>query len=430
MPDVPAADNGLAQPDDGSITEALGLPPTPFYQPIVSVPEGATVGYEALARWPSLGYPDPQLVFEVASSEPAILAELDQRCITGALDTFLQSGRGAGALLFVNTHPSCDFPSEAVDARAERLTERRLRLVFELTERHLLDRPPTLMKKIDAIRQRGWAIAFDDVGADSAALPLLDVVAPEVIKLDMRLVQSVPGVSASQVMPAVLKYREGTEAVIVAEGVETSSQYNRALAWGATLAQGHRFGPPVPLSTLPLMLWSDFEVPAHQRVRPPRARNSPFNVLFAAGAKPQPAALSTIQSLARHIRIIATLPENPSIVLVVLPDDDLVRVNQTALLRMRKAITAIPFFAIYGHGLPEGFGAIGIRTVSVAPSDPLAKELLILALGPHAAAAIAVHGFGRESLTKDRSELRYVVSYDRELITTIVCDLLATESAA
>jgi len=97
---------------------------------------------------------------------------------------------------------------------------------------------------------------------------------------------------------------------------------------------------------------------------------------------------------------------------------------------MRKAITAIPFFAIYGHGLPEGFGAIGIRTVSVAPSDPLAKELLILALGPHAAAAIAVHGFGRESLTKDRSELRYVVSYDRELITTIVCDLLATESAA
>jgi len=142
------------------------------------------------------------------------------------------------------------------------------------------------MKKLDAIRQRGCAIAFDDVGGGSAALPLLDVVAPEVIKLDMRLVRSGPGAYASQVMPAVLKYRERTEAVIVAEGVETTTQYKRALAWGATLGQGHRFGRPVPLSTSPLTMWSDFEIPAYQRVEAPRTRDSPFNVLFSAGAKP------------------------------------------------------------------------------------------------------------------------------------------------
>nr|WP_325493939.1 hypothetical protein [Mycobacterium sp.] len=115
---------------------------------------------------------------------------------------------------------------------------------------------------------------------------------------------------------------------------------------------------------------------------------------------------------------------------MVVPDDDLFRVTHTALLRLRKAATAIPFVAIYGHGLPEELGAIGIHTVSVAPSDPLANELLVLALSPHAAAVIAVQGFERKPLTDDRPELRYVVSYDRELITTIVCDLLATRSAA
>src|ERR1700735_1868677 len=105
MPDssVPGAPHHHSARDDRRTLDALDVAPTPFFQPIVSLPDGALVGFEALMRWPTLGNPDPDLVFECASEEPALLGALDERCITSALDTVLQPGFGTGALLFINT---------------------------------------------------------------------------------------------------------------------------------------------------------------------------------------------------------------------------------------------------------------------------------------------------------------------------------------
>ncbi|BBX66350.1 hypothetical protein MSAS_55240 [Mycobacterium saskatchewanense] len=81
---------------------------------------------------------------------------------------------------------------------------------------------------MNAIRRRGWVIAFDDAGVNSASLPLLDVLRPEIVKLDMNLVRSTPRAHASQVMSAALTYRERRNAVILAEGVETGDQRVRS----------------------------------------------------------------------------------------------------------------------------------------------------------------------------------------------------------
>ncbi|MEE6176359.1 EAL domain-containing protein [Mycobacterium sp. 050134] len=426
MPDsvVPGAKQVPSEGDDRAIADALGLAPTPYYQPIVSLPDGALVGFEALTRWPTLGNPDPDLVFDAATKAPATLEELDERCIAATLDTFLQSNFGSGAMLFVNTHPSCDLPGEAVDARSEELRARRIFLVFELTERQLLSRPRTLIRKVNAIRRRGWVVAFDDVGVNSASLPLLDVLRPEIVKLDMNLVRSTSRTHASQVMSAVLTYRERSNAVILAEGVETSDQGKRALAWGATLGQGHRFGHPGPLTTKRAIRWSDFKLTAPQRFSIPTER-SPFDTLVSAGAEPREALVSTIQALTRHISVVATRPENPSIVLVVLPDDERLRLSDTGLRRVARAAPGVPFYAIFGHQLPEALADSGVRGVAVAPSDPLAKEMLILALGPHAAAAVVVHGFERDRVVDAESGLRYAVTYDRQYVTVIASHLLA-----
>jgi EAL domain-containing protein (putative c-di-GMP-specific phosphodiesterase class I) len=421
----PTAHNSVGGSRDHRFVDALGVRPTPFYQPIVSVPDGAMVGYEAFARWPNLNYPDPNLVFDFASRQSAALAELDERCISASLDTVLQSDFGSGALLFINTHPSCDFPGDAVDARAEQLTARRLRLVFELTEDHLLVHPRMLMKKVDAIRQRGWAIAFDNFGVNSAALPLLDVIRPGIVKLDVKLVRSAPRVHESQVMAAVLTYQERTNAVLLAEGIETAGHYKRALAWGATLGQGHRFGRPGPLAMMRSTPWRDFEFPIPPPVGAPLIDGSPFDTLIAAGAQPRRALMSTIQALARHVRVIATRPENPSMVFVVLPDDGLFRLVQTARRRLEKVAATVPFMAVYGPDLPPSVAASGVHTVRVAPSDPLSQDLLILALGPHAAAAVAVRRPERAELIDVDSRLTYLATYDRQHVTSIASHLLA-----
>jgi EAL domain-containing protein (putative c-di-GMP-specific phosphodiesterase class I) len=424
-PEVPSANNPIPRDNGRRVADALGVSPTPLYQPIVSLPEGAVVGFEALARWPTLGYPDPQRVFNLARTEPAALAKLDERCITSALDTFLEPGGASDALLFINTFPSCEFPSEAVDARAKLLSAHRLHLVFELIENHLLVHPRTLMSKVDAIRERGWAIALDDVGVNTTALPLLDIVRPEIVKLNVSLVQSVPHNYESRVMAAVLTYRERTNAIILAEGVETTKHYKQALAWGATLGQGYRFARPGPPATMRLSSSREVRFPTSAPLGAVQITNSPFDMLIAAGAEPRRMLMSTFEALARHLRVIATLPENPSIVIVVLPDDDRFRLVETALRRLEKAAATIPFIAVFGHNLPQSVAAPNVHPVPIGLSDPLSRELLVLTLGPHAAAAVASRGPDGRRLIDSDSRLPCVITYDRQHVTTIASHLLA-----
>lgn len=416
---VPGAVRRCSARNDSLIDAVLEQTPTAVFQPIVSLPDGAPVGFEALTRWPSLGNPDPDQVFAHANKDPALLAALDERCITGALDTCLQAGFEAGGLLFVNTHPGCELPGEAIDARAESLAARQLCLVFELTESHLLASPRTLLDKVAAIRRRGWAIAFDDVGVNSAALPLLDVLRPEIIKLDMNVVRSVRRDYTSQVMMAVLTYRERTNAIILAEGLETNAQYTRALGWGAVLGQGHLFGHPGPLTPQPAIRRGDVQLPTMPRPQAPPADALPFDMLIAAGAQSRQALMPAIEALARHVRVIATLHENPSIALAVLPDDDRVRFTEAGLQGLGRGAASISFIALFGPDLPPGLTEFGIRGIQVAPPDPLSKEMVFLSLGPHAAAAVAIRGFD------GGAQLDYVVTYNRRHVTRIASFLLA-----
>ena len=121
-------------------------------------------------------------------------------------------------------------------------------VVFEVTERGLLAHPPDLLRKVVALREEGFAIALDDVGTDVNALALLDVLAPDVIKLDLSLVQSRTHFQQARTWAAVLAHHELAGTRVLAEGIETAEHLQRALALGATLGQGFRFGRPGPLS--------------------------------------------------------------------------------------------------------------------------------------------------------------------------------------
>ena len=52
------------------------------------------------------------------------------------------------------------------------------------------NRPAELLAAVERLRARGWGVALDDVGADHRSLALMPFVRPDVIKLDLRLVQA------------------------------------------------------------------------------------------------------------------------------------------------------------------------------------------------------------------------------------------------
>ena len=166
---------------------ALGLPAArrPY--------SGETVGYEALARGPRgsrLARPDA--LFEaarIAGLEREVEWECQRAALQGALDARLPEGQA----LFVNLEPRLlkADPPEHLGALLDQALER-FSVFAEFTERSLTDRPAEVLAAVERLRRRGVGIALDDVGADPRSLALMPFLAPEVIKLDLRLVQENP----------------------------------------------------------------------------------------------------------------------------------------------------------------------------------------------------------------------------------------------
>jgi EAL domain-containing protein (putative c-di-GMP-specific phosphodiesterase class I) len=215
------------------------------FQPIVSLPDDTLVGFEALTRWPELSDPSPVDVF-VHTSATGRVSLLNQLCVDSAINAALQAGLPRNTLLMINTEPGGQY-REPLDHEILARAQSEFNLVYEVTERNLLDHPRALLEMVAALRADGIAIALDDVGAHPYPLALLDIVGPDIVKLDRALVQ--PDLDEEQLhtVNAVRAHHERTGAVILAEGIETDEQRQRAVDLGAVLAQGFKFGHPGPL---------------------------------------------------------------------------------------------------------------------------------------------------------------------------------------
>ena len=206
------------------------------------------VGYEALARWTDPRLSDVSRVFQEAR-EGGYLAELDWPCRAAAFAGALAAGLDTRHALFVNVEPTsvrtgdAPAPFQPVLRRAER----ELRVVVELTERSLLDGPANVLALVSWARERGWRVALDDVGAHPDSLALLPLIAPDVIKLDLNLIQQTPSRDQARTITAVMAHAERTGATLLAEGIETEAHLDQALSLGATLGQGWLLGYPGPL---------------------------------------------------------------------------------------------------------------------------------------------------------------------------------------
>jgi EAL domain-containing protein (putative c-di-GMP-specific phosphodiesterase class I) len=160
------------------------------YQPVVRLPERRVVAYEALARGP-VGSPleSPAALFSAAAAE-GLVAELDQACRMAAVGGALQPPLDPATALLVNVEPDrLDAAVPAADAPPLGRAERRLTLIAGITERRLADRPADLLRAVAAQRARGWGFALDDVGADWRSVALMPFLRPDLVKLDMRLLQ-------------------------------------------------------------------------------------------------------------------------------------------------------------------------------------------------------------------------------------------------
>ena len=108
------------------------------------------------------------------------------------------------------------------------MAEQELQLVVELTERDLLSAPGELLAFAERVRRRGWGLALDDVGVHTESLAALPFLEPDVVKLDISLVQHDPTIEQARTLTGVLAHSERVGTALLAEGIETEAHLERA----------------------------------------------------------------------------------------------------------------------------------------------------------------------------------------------------------
>lgn len=390
------------------------------YQPIVDLDTGDVVAYESLARGPrgsALERPDQLFA---AARRTRQLARLDQACRIAALSGATRAGLRPPWTLFVNVEPEVignhlmpSTDNAANDAGPSPA------VVLELTERALTARPAELLQVIDHVRARGWAVALDDVGADRASLALVPLVRPDVIKLDLSLVQDHPNGDIAAIVNAVNAEAERSGACILAEGIETAEHIAVARAMGATLGQGWYFGRPAPLpSPLPPAPAHPPELTGQQAYAEPVA--SPFAV--AASRRPvRHATKPLLIEISKYLERQATAMGPTALVLSAFQH---ARYFTPATRRRYAELSgAAAFVAALGEDMPAE-PLPGVRGAVLSHDDPVRGEWDIAVVGPHYAAALLARDFGDSGPETDR-RFEFVVTYDRELVLAVAAGLMS-----
>jgi PAS domain S-box-containing protein len=396
---------------------------TSLFQPIVELDTGRVVAYEALARGPEGPLRAPDALFAAARAE-GCLTELDRACRAAALRGAVQQGLLAPLTVFVNVEPDAldDAPLAALFDSADRFPDD-LRVVLEITERALAARPAELLRTVARVRERGWAVALDDVGADSLSLAFMPLLHPDVVKLDLRLVQERPGPAIAEIMNAVNAYAESTGAVVLAEGIEDDRHLAMARSLGATLGQGWLFGRPGP-GAAPGRRTGALRLPVARPSDAGGAAVSPFGCLppeVPVREAPKVLLIELSKQLERQaMRLGETC-------VVAAAFQEARHVTPSTRQRYRDLVERVGFVAALGEDLPVE-PLPGLRGAHLDPADPVRGEWDIVVLSPHFSAALLARDLGDDGPDLDR-RFAFALTYERDTVVRAARALLSRVAA-
>ena len=214
-----------------------------WYQPLFDA-SGDAAAHEALIRpnHPALAGPD-QLIGAARTIEQKF--ELD-RHVRSAIRADVAAGR-VDTEIFVNLLPeSLEDPMLLSDG--DPLAEIAERVVLEVTERVSLDAVADVLPTLDLLRERGFAIALDDLGGGYAGLTSFVTMRPDVVKFDLDMVRDINEIPAAErVMESLVGVCRDLGIRTVAEGIESPDELSTLQRIGVDLFQGYLLAKPAPL---------------------------------------------------------------------------------------------------------------------------------------------------------------------------------------
>jgi len=395
--------------EDGHQTGRNGLPPVhSVYQPIVDLRTGDVVAHEALVRGPRASALESPAALFAWAREHGTECALDFECQAAAMKGALEGDLPSSIPLFVNAEPRwlrAAWPDHLCAIRTR--AQDRLQVVIEITERALLQDPAGLFAAVREIRRAGWGIALDDVGAEAASLALMPFIDPDVIKLDLRLIQENTTAEIAAIVNAVSAQAERSGAIVLAEGIETEAHRDRALAMGATLGQGWLLGRPGALPARHVIAVHDLSFNREHHETP----LTPFEMIRQVRPV-RTTSKGLLLGLSRYLEQHALSASQAPVLLAAFESAE----HFTAATAARYEILArhCAFVAALGSGMSTAPGP-GVRGADLTPDDRLAGEWVVTVVGPHFSGALIAKDLGDSGLDRER-RFDVVITHERELV--------------
>jgi len=217
------------------------------FQPIVDMRDGRAFAYEALVRCARSELKNPHVLFERAVSAGCV----------GRLGRMIREiavPLASGLPLFLNVHPQ-ELEEAWLVRPDDPIYSHDADVYLEVTESVPLTHFELCRHVLHEVRVRGGVhLVVDDLGAGYSNLKRILDLEPRIVKLDRGLVMGIDKSKRHrQLVTSVVRLCSELDAAVVAEGIETSSEFSALCDTGVEYGQGFLFARPE--FPLPAVTW-------------------------------------------------------------------------------------------------------------------------------------------------------------------------------
>ncbi len=224
------------------------------YQPIIDLSDGKIAGFEALVRWqhPQYGMISPQSFIPIAE-ETGLIIPIDRWVLQQACHQLRlwHQEKLTDYPLFISVNLSArQFAQlDLIDQIDQILTETQLNpqcLKLEITESAIMDNVNFAAVILQKLRERSIGLSIDDFGTGYSSLSYMHSFPVSSLKIDRSFVQRLDGNPENLgLIPAIISIAKTMGMSAIAEGIETTQQFNQLKTLGCDFGQGYLFSKPV-----------------------------------------------------------------------------------------------------------------------------------------------------------------------------------------
>lgn len=224
-----------------------------YFQPLVSLENGKTIGYEVFNR-PVVSslFPNTEMFYDFVGQTDLIFS-LENTFREISLNRFSQCVQlqpsEKNSLIFLNVHPHILMDPHYRTGETLKLLKSYgfspEQIIFEISEKAAIENYSHFEEILTNYRSQGFRIALDDAGSGYNSLKTLVYLKPEFLKLDKTVIQNIDqDQTKQQLVKLLLNFSNESNTHLIAEGIESAEELRYLKKNGIHIGQGYALGKP------------------------------------------------------------------------------------------------------------------------------------------------------------------------------------------